>query len=100
MTLVGVNTCPPNCIEPYDMIMETGFCYIETNNVIPCPGNGWYADVFICDALRVKLITHDDIKYQIKSSRMLNPRFVEDFINAIVSSFTKCKQGINRFIRI
>ena len=66
---------PTDCIEPYDHNIKTGFYYIETNNVFPCHGNGWYADIFICDALNLKLITHDDITYQIKSSRMLNPRF-------------------------
>jgi hypothetical protein len=61
---------PTDCIEPYDMNINTGFHYIEANNTFPCHGNGWYVDIFICDALRLHLITHDDIKYQIKSSRV------------------------------
>ena len=91
---------PTDCIEPYDHNIKTGFYYIETNNVFPCHGNGWYADIFICDALNLQLITHDDIKYQIKSSRMLNPRFFEDFVNAVVQSFDKYKQANNGVIEI
>ena len=78
---------PTDCIEPYDHNIKTGFYYIETNNVFPCHGNGWYADIFICDALNLQLITHDDMKYQIKSSRMLNPRFFEDFVKCCCSIF-------------
>ena len=91
---------PTDCIEPYDHNIKTGFYYIETNHVFPCHGNGWYADICICDALHLQLITHDDIKYQIKSSRMLNPRFFEDFVNAVVQSFDKYKQANNGFIGI
>ena len=68
--------------------------------MFPCHGNGWYADIFICDALNLQLITHDDIKYQIQSSRMLPPRFFEDFVNVVVQSFDKYKQANNGFIGI
>ena len=91
---------PIDSIEPYDQNIKTGFYYIETDNVMPCHGNGWYADIFVCDALKLNIITHDDIKYQIKSSRMLSPRFFEDFVNAIVKYFNKYKQANNGFIGI
>ena len=91
---------PTDYIEPYDKDIKTGFYYIETNNVIPCRGNGWYCDIFVCDALHLKLITHDDIKYQVKSSRMLSSRFFEDFVNAVAQSFSKYKRANNGFIGI
>ena len=91
---------PIDCVEPYDQTIKTGFYYIETDNFNPCHGNGWYADIFVCEALHLKIITHDDIKYQIKSSRMLSPRFFEDFVNAVVKNFNKYKQANNGFIGI
>ena len=66
--------------------------------MFPCRGNRWCADIFACRALNLKLITHDDIKYQIKSSRVLNQRFFEDFVNAISKSFANYKQANNGFI--
>ena len=80
------------------MNIKTGFYSLEANSTFPCHGNGWYADIFICDALRFHVITHDDINCQTKSSRMLSLRFVEDFVNAVVKSFNKCKQANNGFI--
>ena len=89
---------PTDCIKPYDENIKTGFYYVETNVLFPCRGNGWYADIFVCEALNLRLITHDDIKYQIKSSRMLSPRFFQDFVNAIVKSFANYKKANNGFI--
>lgn len=60
---------PPDFIEPYENNIKTLFYYIETDNMFPCRGNGWYGDVFVCNALHVKLITRDNVKYQRKSSR-------------------------------
>ena len=91
---------PIDCIEPYDENITTGLYYVETNVFFPCRGNGWYADMFVCEALNLSLITHDDIKYQIKSSHTLNPRFFEYFVDAIVKSFANYKQANNGFIGI
>eukprot|EP00969_Alexandrium_andersonii_P185918 8214914-Alexandrium_andersonii.AAC.1 len=75
-------------------------CYNETSNVCPCHGNGWHAGIFMCAALNLQLTAHDDIKYQIKSPRTLNPKLFEDFGNNVVQPFGKYKQANNGFIRI
>ena len=52
-------------------------------------GNGWYADVVVCDALDVGLITHDDIKYRMKAPNVLLPRFFQSFVEPIVNNYNE-----------
>jgi hypothetical protein len=81
-------------------VIETGFYYIETDNVFPCRGNGWYCDSFINEILQMGIITKDDIKYQIKSSNVLPNDFFQEFVDDVASTFSGYKLALNGFIGI
>jgi hypothetical protein len=57
-----------------------------------------YCDAVICDALDYKIITYDDIAYQLKPSKILNPHFFEAFVLSIVKNFDGYKAANNGFI--
>ena len=91
---------PTDYIEPFDGQITTGFYHVITAHSFPFRGNGWYADIFVAEALQLNLISHDDIKYQIKASNKLNKCFFNTFVDAIVKSFDSYKQANNGFIGI
>ena len=57
---------PTDEVEKYDGTIETGRYYIETTEAFALEGNGWYCDSVIKKALQFKLITEEDIKFQLK----------------------------------
>jgi len=91
---------PTDYIEPFDGKITTGFYHVITTHSFPFRGNGWYADIFVAEALQLNLIIHDDIKYQIKASNKLSECFFNTFVDAIVKSFDSYKQANNGFIGI
>ncbi len=63
---------PNDYVESFDGVISTGFYLINCKKYLPLRGNGWYRDSVVCDALDLKMITYDDIRYQIKASKKLN----------------------------
>ena len=66
---------PNDNVEPFDGVISTGFYLVNCKEYLPLRGNGWYSDSVVCDALDLKMITYDDIRYQIKASKKLNTDF-------------------------
>jgi len=91
---------PTDFIQPFDGQITTGFYHVITTRSFPFRGNGWYADVFVAEAVQLNLINHDDVKYQIKASNKLNECFFSAFVNTVKQSFDSYKQANNGFIGI
>ena len=68
---------PNDYVERFDGVISTGFYLITCRNYYPLRGNGWYSDSVVCDALDLKMITHDDIRYQIKGVKETEYRLVQ-----------------------
>jgi hypothetical protein len=66
---------------------------MNSKNYLPLRGNGWYSDSVVCDALDLKMITHDDIRYQIKASKKLNANLFKEFVLAVVDKYVGYKVG-------
>ena len=89
---------PTDQVEEYDGTIDTGRYYIETSECFALEGNGWYCDSVIKKALQFKLITEEDIKYQLKSSMCLKPDHFKQFVLDVYEKFECPKQAINGFI--
>ncbi len=89
---------PTDQVEEYDGTIDTGRYYIETSECFALEGNGWYCDSVIKKALQFKLITEEDIKYQLKSSMCLKPDHFKQFVLDVYEKFGCPKQAINGFI--
>ena len=63
----------------YDGVIGTGRYYIESTDGFALQGNGWYFGSIIDKALYHKLITSEDIKYQLKTSMSLKPNHFKQF---------------------
>ena len=59
---------PTDDVEEYDNTIETGIYYVETNETYPLEGNGWYCDIVVQKSFQYKLITEQDIIFQLKTS--------------------------------
>ena len=59
---------PTDEVEKYDGRIETCRYYIETTEAFALEGNGWYCDSVIKKALQFKLITEEDIRFQLKTA--------------------------------
>ena len=62
---------PSDEVEIYDGMIDTGIYFVETTNAFALEGNGWWCKSVIDKALEHKLITSEDIKYQLKSTMSL-----------------------------
>jgi hypothetical protein len=91
---------PNDYVEPFDGVISTGFYSIICKEYLPLRGNGWYSDSVVCDALDLKMITYDDIRYQIKASNKLNTDFLKEFVLSVVEKLNGYKTAINGFIGI
>ena len=91
---------PTGCVQQFDGCITTGFYFVVTTRCFPFRGNGWYADVFVAEAVKLNLIAYDDIKYQIKASYKLHAQFFCTFVSAVAKSFDGYKQANNGFIGI
>jgi deoxyadenosine/deoxycytidine kinase len=58
-----------------------GLYYVESDNYIPLHGNGWYYHNMIKYCLDNKIITHDNIKYEVISSLTIPSNYYNEFID-------------------
>ena len=82
-------------IRLYDGGIDTGRYYIESTDGFALQGNGWYSD-----ALNDKLITSEDIKYQLKAPMSLKPNHFKQFVFEVYDKSECPKQAINGFIAL
>ena len=76
---------PADEVKPFDGVIETCMCYVETTSYKPLWGNGWYFDDTTEEALHHKLIHGVDIKYQIKQFFILKPNHFEQFFTTFIT---------------
>ena len=89
---------PTDQVEKHDGRIDTGRYYIETTEISALEGNGWYCDSVIKQALQFKLLTEEDIKFQLKPSLSLKPNHFKQFVLDVYEKFESPKQAINGFI--
>ena len=71
---------PTDEVRLYDGVIDTGRYHIESTDGFALQGNGWYCDSVIDKALHYKLITSEDIKYQLNASMPLKPNHFKQFV--------------------
>ena len=86
---------------PTDNI-KVGYYYVETENIFPFRGSGWYSHPLIEIGLRDQLINKTDIKFKLESSQKLpSDHFktnIEKLLEAFSSEPTLQKVCINTYI--
>ena len=75
---------PTDGARLYDGVIGTGRCYIKSTDDFALQGNGWYCDSIIDKALNCKLITSEDIKYQLKAPMSLKPNRFKQFASEVL----------------
>ncbi len=67
---------------PYSGEISDAYYFIETDNTMPCKGNGWYSRI-IAEYLVENDIPHK-ISYEIKASKTLKPEFFAPFVDKVM----------------
>ena len=68
---------------PYSGSVGDCYYFIETDNTMPCKGNGWYSRI-IAEHLIENGIDHK-ITYEIKAARTLEPGFFAPFVDKVMA---------------
>lgn len=67
-------------------VIECGNYYIETHQIYPLRGNGWYSQPMVLYALQNNLIRREDIKYKLIPSETLKKDFFRDRVDFLIDS--------------
>ena len=89
---------PTDEVRLYDGVIDSGGYYTASTDGFALQGNGWYCDSVIDKALSYKLITSEDIKYQLKPPMSLKPNHFKQFALEVHDKSECPKQAINGFI--
>ena len=89
---------PSDEVEIYGGRIDTGRYYVEATNTFALEGNGWYCDSVVDKALECKLITSENIKYQLTATMSLKPNHFNKFALEVYCKFESPKQAINGFM--
>jgi nucleoside-triphosphatase THEP1 len=68
---------------PYSGSIGDCYYFIETDNTMPCKGNGWYSRI-IAEYLIENDISHK-ITYEIKAARTLEPGYFAPFVDKVIA---------------
>ena len=75
-------------VAKFDGDIRCGFYYIESSNLFPLHGNGWYSEPIIKYCLELNIISLSDIKYQIVSVLdQINCDYFRPFIDLVYNTF-------------
>ena len=74
-------------IEPFDGNISDGLYYVECINELPLRGNQFYSRPLVEYTLSIKMIQKQDIKYQIKPSKIIPKSYFKDFVNYLLEVF-------------
>ena len=86
-------------VVPFDGNIRAGFYFVESKNIFPLRGNGWYSENMINHCLKHNIIVLEDIKYQIIPSLTLPSGYFKDFIDHVYNTFgDMSKIAINALI--
>ena len=65
---------PTDEVRLYDGVIGTGIYYIESTGGFALQGNGWYCGSVLDKALNYKLITTEDINYQLNNTHVFKTK--------------------------
>lgn len=68
--------------------LPRGFYFIESKNICPLKGNGWYSVPMVRYCVRKGLIQYDQIKFVVRASMKLEPRYFHRWIDYLLKTFT------------
>ena len=87
-------------VQIFDGQTESGIYYVESDNIFPLRGNGWYYYPMIDYCLTSGIIQQSDIKYCITSSCSIPYNYYNSFIDYCKNIFdvNTCKFAINSMI--
>lgn len=68
-------------------ILPISYYYVETTNLYPLNGNGWYPTQIIEDALHYQLIQSADIKLIYTASHSISVEKFQNMVNAVALTF-------------
>lgn len=74
-------------VEPFtgsEFDKMPGYYYIESNNIFPLRGTGWYPYPMANYCIKQKIINYEDIKFKWIASIKLESDFFKDFVNFVV----------------
>ena len=82
--------------------IQCGLYYIETSNIYPFRGNGWYSQPIIEYGLLQKMITYDSIILEFIPYKTLQKEYFQPIINTLLDAFKNepilQKTSVNAFI--
>jgi len=76
----------------FDGIIKCGLFFIETNNIYPFRGDGWYCEELVLYGLEQNLIKLDDIKYEFIPSSKLPADYFKKPIDLLIKAFEPIKE--------
>ncbi|NQX03173.1 HNH endonuclease, partial [bacterium] len=87
-------------VVDYNGQTEAGLYFIESKNMFPLRGNGWYYYPMVAYCLENNIITSNDIKYCVISSLNIDSTYYNKFIDYCRNNFDvkTCKFAINSMI--
>ena len=87
-------------VAKFDGVVKCGMYYIESDNLFPLHGNGWYTEPMVNYCLEQGIIKTNNIKYQIVSAlEQINCDYFKPFIDLVYNNFDDLsKIAINAFI--
>jgi hypothetical protein len=68
--------------------LPRGFYFVESDNILPLQGNGWYSVPMIRYCLKHKIIKESQIKFALLASMHLPAHYFHKWIDYIVRTFT------------
>ena len=83
-------------VKPFDGKLKAGRYNVETDNYIPFHGDGWYDANLVTYALEEKIITLEQIKYQLIPSMVLERNYFRQFVDDVYKLFKNPKDAINK----
>ena len=88
--------------KPFSGIVKCGMYFIETSNIFPFRGDGWYLEPLVAYGLENNLIHINDIKLEFIPSKTLKSNYFQDVINTLLNAF-ECvpslqKMSVNAYI--
>jgi DNA replication protein DnaC len=88
--------------KPFSGVVKCGMYFVETLNIFPFRGDGWYLEPLIVYGLENNLININDIKMEFTPSKTLKPTYFQENINTLLNAF-ECvpslqKMSVNAYI--
>ena len=80
---------------PFSGILKCGMFYVNTDNVFPFRGCGWYLQPLVEYALNNNIINIEDIKLELIPSKILPNNYFQKNINDLLQAFS-CEPSLQK----